>query len=59
MDFQEKLNSTLKETSHEGIEYILHVHERFEKLESRIIDLESKLNLNNSNRGKPPYSIAL
>ena len=56
MDFPEELKSKIKETPPEVIEYIIHLHEKIEKLDSRVKELESRLNLNNRNSGKPPSS---
>ena len=56
MDFSEELKSKIKETPPEVIEYIIHLHEKIEKLEFRVKESESRLNLNSRNSGKPPSS---
>lgn len=56
MDLPEELKSKLLETPPEVIAYIIHLHEKIEKLEARVKELESRLNLNSTNSGKPPSS---
>ena len=56
MDFPEELKSEIKGTPSEIIEYIIHLHEKIEKLEFRVKESESRLNLNSRNSGKPPSS---
>ena len=56
MDFPEELKSKILECPPEVIAYILHLHERIDQLESRVKELESRLNLNSRNSGKPPSS---
>ncbi|KAF5068011.1 hypothetical protein DSECCO2_247600 [anaerobic digester metagenome] len=56
MEFPDELQSKLLECPPEVIAYLIHLHEVIESLEFRIKDLESRLNLNSSNSGKPPLS---
>jgi len=56
MDFPEELKAKILECPPEVIAYIIHLHERIDQLESRVKDLESRLNLNSRNSGKPPSS---
>lgn len=54
MDFPEELKAKILECPPEVIAYIIHLHERIDQLEARVKDLESRLNLNSKNSGKPP-----
>ena len=56
MDFPEELKSKILECPPEVIAYIIHLHERIDQLEARVKELESRLNLNSNNSGKPPSS---
>ena len=56
MDFPEELKAKILECPPEVIAYIVHLHERIDQLESRVKELESRLNLNSRNSGKPPSS---
>jgi len=56
MEFPEELKSKLRETPPEVIAYIVSLHEKIEKLETRVKELESRLKLNSRNSGKPPSS---
>ena len=56
MDFPKELKSKLSETPPEIIEYVIPLHEKIDKLQSRVKDLESRLHLNSRNSGKPPSS---
>lgn len=56
MDIPKELKAKILECPPEVIVYILHLHERIDQLESRVKELESKLNLNSQNSGKPPSS---
>ncbi|MDD1728790.1 MAG: DUF6444 domain-containing protein, partial [Methanospirillum sp.] len=38
------------------VAYIYYLHEKIDKLEARVTELESRLNLNSTNSGKPPSS---
>ncbi|MDD1724526.1 MAG: DUF6444 domain-containing protein [Methanospirillum sp.] len=54
MDFPEELKAKILECPPEVIAYIIHLHERIDQLEARVKELESRLNLNSKNSGKPP-----
>ena len=56
MDFPEELKAKILECPPEVIAYIIHLHERIDQLEARVKELESRLNLNSKNSGKPPSS---
>lgn len=56
MDFPEELKSKILECPPEVIAYIVFLQERIEQLETRVKELESRLNLNSKNSGKPPSS---
>jgi len=56
MDFPEELKSKILECPPEVIAYIIYLHERIDQLEARVKELESRLNLNSTNSGKPPSS---
>ena len=59
MDIPDEIRSKLKETPPEVIEYITLLHGIIESMDARIKELESRLNLNSRNSGKPPSSDGL
>jgi len=56
MDIPDEIKSKLKETPPEVIEYITLLHGIIGSMDARIKELESRLNLNSRNSGKPPSS---
>lgn len=56
MDFPEELKAKILECPPEVIAYIAHLHDELDQLKSRMKELESRLNLNSKNSGKPPSS---
>ena len=59
MDIPHEIKSKLKETPPEVIEYITLLHGIIGSMDARIKELESRLNLNSRNSGKPPSSDGL
>ena len=56
MDIPEEIRLKLQDTAPEVISYIQSLHQIIESMEARIKELESRLNLNSNNSGKPPSS---
>jgi len=56
MEIPEEIKEKLLECPPEIIAYIYYLHEKIDKLEARVKELESRLNLNSNNSGKPPSS---
>lgn len=56
MEIPEEIKSKFPECPPEVVAYIYYLHEKIDKLEARVTELESRLNLNSSNSGKPPSS---
>jgi|GEM_PF-2862139 len=56
MDFPEELKAIILECPSEVIAYIQHLHEKIDQLELSVKELESRLNPNSKNSGKPPSS---
>jgi len=56
MDFPEELKVIILECPQEVIAYIIQLQDKNEQLEDRVKKLESRLNLNSRNSGKPPSS---
>ena len=56
MEIPEEIKSKFPECPSEIVAYIYYLHEKIDKLEARVTELESRLNLNSTNSGKPPSS---
>ena len=56
MEIPEEIKSKFPECPPEIVAYIYYLHEKIDKLEARVTELESRLNLNSTNSGKPPSS---
>ena len=56
MEIPEEIKSKFPECPSEIVAYIYYLHEKIDKLEARVTELESRLNLNSNNSGKPPSS---
>jgi transposase len=56
MEIPEEIKSKFSECPPEIVAYIYYLHEKIDKLEARVTELESRLNLNSNNSGKPPSS---
>jgi len=56
MEIPEEIKSKFPECPPEIVAYIYYLHEKIDKLEARVTELESRLNLNSNNSGKPPSS---
>ena len=56
MEIPEEIKSKFPECPPEIVAYIYYLHEKIDKLEARVAELESRLNLNSNNSGKPPSS---
>nr|WP_319537771.1 IS66 family transposase [uncultured Methanospirillum sp.] len=56
MEIPEEIKSKFSECPPEIVAYIYYLHEKIDKLEARVTELESRLNLNSTNSGKPPSS---
>ncbi|WP_319580369.1 DUF6444 domain-containing protein [uncultured Methanospirillum sp.] len=56
MEIPEEIKSQFPDCPPEIVAYIYYLHEKIDKLEVRVTELESRLNLNSYNSGKPPSS---
>ena len=56
MEIPDEIKSKFPECPPEIVAYIYYLHEKIDKLEARVTELESRLNLNSTNSGKPPSS---
>jgi len=56
MEIPEEIKSKFPECPPEIVAYIYYLHEKVEKFEARVTELESQLNLNSTNSVKPPSS---
>ena len=56
MEIPEAIKSKFPECPPEIVAYMYYLHEKFDKLEVRVTELESRLNVNSNNSGKPHSS---
>lgn len=56
MEIPEEIKSKFPDCPPEIVAYIYYLHEKIDELEARVTELESRLNLNSNNSGKPPSS---